>query len=381
MRILVACSLGGAGHLQPLLPFAAAAKRLGYETLVTGPPTLDDMVKRSGHAFAAGGEPPEAQVLSIRERLATCPPHEASTLANREMFGRLATTTMLPTMEKLFADWQPTFVLREPCEYASAMVATRQSIPHAQVAISLAQVEARSITVAEPVLEEHLQGLPATLRAAPYLTRFPAALDPSPFPRTIRYREGRRPAAAPPDWWTDASPPRVYMSFGTVLGRMSIAAGVLRTAIEAVATLDVRVLLTTGRELDRAELGTPPENVHVEAWINQDDVIRSADVVVCHGGSGTVFGAMAAGVPVVAVPLFADQFENGQRTAAAGAGVTISDGYRDASSPLRAATITAGIEQVLGAPNYRRAAVRIAANMANAPTVEEVLDELLPDDH
>jgi UDP:flavonoid glycosyltransferase YjiC (YdhE family) len=46
---------------------------------------------------------------------------------------------------------------------------------------------------------------------------------------------------------------------------------------------------------------------------NSTDTATSADLVVCHGGSGTAFGALAAGVLIVVVPLFADQFENGRR--------------------------------------------------------------------
>jgi hypothetical protein len=43
-----------------------------------------------------------------------------------------------------------------------------------------------------------------------------------------------------------------------------------------------------------------------------------------HGGSGTADGALAAGVPVVVVRLFADQFENGRRLADGGAGLVVA---------------------------------------------------------
>jgi MGT family glycosyltransferase len=172
------------------------------------------------------------------------------------------------------------------------------------------------------------------------------------------------------------------MSFGTVLGHMSIAVAVLRSALKAVEALDVRVLLTVGRVLDLAALGPVPENVHVEAWVDQGDVLGTADVVVCHGGSGTAFGALAAGVPVVVVPVFADQFENGQRIADARAGVTVDNGeravgHRRVIGESDAPRIADAIEQVLTVPPYRAAAARIAAEMASVPTVDEVLDELL----
>jgi hypothetical protein len=138
-----------------LLQLLDAARRGGHDTLVVAPPALAGMVDETAHPFAAGGEPPEAAVAPIRERLPVVPPREASELGNRELFGRLATAAMLPAMDRLVTDWRPDFVVRDPCEYASAVVALRSGIPTAQVAISLAEIEWGSITVAAPALEAH----------------------------------------------------------------------------------------------------------------------------------------------------------------------------------------------------------------------------------
>src|SRR4051794_13434027 len=123
MRVLAACSLGGAGHLRPLVPLLDAARDRGDEVLVIGPPALTGLVEATGHPFVAGDEPPEAVVAPIREQLPVAPAGEASVLGNRELFGRLATTAMRPAMERLFARWRPDLVVRDPCEYASAVVA------------------------------------------------------------------------------------------------------------------------------------------------------------------------------------------------------------------------------------------------------------------
>jgi UDP:flavonoid glycosyltransferase YjiC (YdhE family) len=384
VRVLAACSLGGAGHLNPLLAFLAAAERRGDETLVIGPPAVREMVERTGFWFAAGGEPPEAAVAAIRERLPVAPPFEASVLGNRELFGRLATSAMLERMEEVCAEWRPDIVLRDPCEYASAVIAHPRGIPTAQVAISLAEAEAGSIAVAAPALEEFRVGLVAELRASPYLTRFPARLDPSPFATTLRFREPGAPEAEPlPDWWNGSRAPLIYMTFGTVLGRMSIAAGVYRAALQAVREGPARVLLTVGRTFDVADLGPVPEHVHVEPWIDQAQVLAEAHVVVCHGGSGTVFGALAAGVPVAVVPLFADQFENGRRVARAGAGLIVESSAdppgraRRVITDADAPSIAAAIEEVLHTAAYAQEARRIAQEMATTPTADDVLDALL----
>lgn len=384
--MLVACSLGGSGHLNPLLPFLAAARRRGDDVVVVGPPALQEMVELAGFPFRAGGEPPEAVIAPIRERLPLAPPLEASVLGNRELFGRLATGAMLPHMEQVCADWQPDFVLREPCEYASAVVAFARSISTAQVAISLAEAEAGSIAVAAPALEEHRAGLVEELRASPYLTRFPELLDPSPFPTTVRFREPAAGTAAPlPDWWDGSDAPLVYLTFGTVMGHMSLAAGVYRTALDAVQHLDARVLLTVGRRFDPTGLGAVPGHVHVEPWVDQARVFAEADLVVCHGGSGTVFGALAAGLPMVIVPVFADQFENGRRVASGGAGVTVeaepasADGARRVVTEVDAPRIADAIADALRARSYRVRAREIASEMAATPGVDEVLETLAPE--
>lgn len=137
-------------------------------------------------------------------------------LGNRELFGRLAARALLP-ITRVCERWKPDLLLRDPCEHASASVGRRLDLRVAQVAISLAEVEWGSITVAAAALEELDPGLTAVERATPYLTRFPAELDPSPFPRTIRFRHDQPAPQALPDWWGGNRSPLVYVTFGTVL--------------------------------------------------------------------------------------------------------------------------------------------------------------------
>jgi len=162
---------------------------------------------------------------------------------------------------------------------------------------------------------------------------------------------------------------------------MTRAVETFRLVLDAVADLDARVLLTVGRAVDPAALGPPPRGVHVEQWVNQDDVLAEAELVVGHGGSGTTLGALAAGLPLVVVPQFADQFVNAKRVIAAGAGLAVEpalgdDGRRLSLQPHDAARIRAAIETVRGTPSFRDAARRIGNEMAKASTVDEVIPRL-----
>jgi UDP:flavonoid glycosyltransferase YjiC (YdhE family) len=154
---------------------------------------------------------------------------------------------------------------------------------------------------------------------------------------------------------------------------MSFAPSVFRSVLQAVGKLDARVLLTVGR-LDRSALEPVPANVHVEHWVEQADVLAEAELVVCHGGSGTVLGALASGVPMVILPFFGDQIANAGRIAECGAGLVLDGG--EPAAELRATMIVPSVVRIQRERSFRDAAQRIALEMEGMPAPEQVLDEL-----
>ena len=378
MRVLLAASLGGVGHLEPVVTVGQALRRIGHDPLVLVPPSLKGAVERTDLPHVVGDQPPAAAVEAIWDRVRAGPADTVAGLIDRELFADRCTAAMLAAARSACEAWKPRLVVREPCEYASAVVACEAGIAQVQVGLSLADLESGVLAMVEPIIERYRAGVAGAIREAPYLTRFPGSLDPSPWTDTRRYRQPE-PAARPlPDWWPADDGPLVYVSFGSVLSHLPEATDVYRAALDAVADVPARVLMTVGRAFDVARLGVVPGNVHVEPWVPQADVLAKASVVVCHGGSGTTFGALAAGVPLVVCPLFADQPFNGRLVEAAGAGVLVVP-HSDSAGALRAlgaadvAPLRAAVQRVLGEPVYRDAAQRVAREMATAPTLEEVL--------
>jgi MGT family glycosyltransferase len=199
------------------------------------------------------------------------------------------------------------------------------------------------------------------MTATPCFTLIPPALEA---PRTeqsselLRFRT-EAPAPRPlPDWWHNDEWPLVYLTLGSVVP----IPGLHRAALDALASLPVRVLMTVGRDRHPAELGPVAPNVHVARWVPQADVMPHAAAIVCHGGSGTVTAAMAAGVPAVVMPMIADQYENARRIAELGAGVTI-----DHAEVMR---LPDAVRALLADPAYREAAGRIAQETSGLPTVD-----------
>ena len=122
----------------------------------------------------------------------------------------------------------------------------------------------------------------------------------------------------------------------------------------------MRVLLTVGTEVDPADLGAVPANVHVEPWVPQGAVMAHASAMVGHGGSGSTLAAMAAGMPLAVVPLFADQPENADRVADA----------RRRPAPRRRHRPRRRGHALLEDPSYRANARAVAAEIAALPPVD-----------
>jgi len=70
-----------------------------------------------------------------------------------------------------------------------------------------------------------------------------------------------------------------------------------------------------GRNNDPADYGPLPSNVRIERYIPQTLVFSRCDLLVCHAGSGSVMAAMTHGLPLVLVPIGADQPPNARRCA------------------------------------------------------------------
>jgi UDP:flavonoid glycosyltransferase YjiC (YdhE family) len=97
------------------------------------------------------------------------------------------------------------------------------------------------------------------------------------------------------------------------------AGRLVRTALAALADLPVRVVAVSP---DPSGTKTPA-NARVVEWLSYAAVMPHADVVVCHGGHGTVARALSCGLPLVVCPAAGDMFENAARVVWAGVGVRV----------------------------------------------------------
>jgi UDP:flavonoid glycosyltransferase YjiC (YdhE family) len=374
MRVLLTTKRG-AGHFGPLIPFAHAFRRAGAEVLVAAPHSAHAMVRDAGFPTWLFDEAPDEARDAIFARAREMHRDDAGPYVFTEAFARLDARAALPGVLEACRHWRPDVVVSEICEFAGPIVAEAVGLRGVCVGISQ-QGKGEAVAAASeviPALDELRAdvGLPADPTGAgvvgnPYFTLVPEALEDPATPASRmawRFRVPDAPGGGSQRWAGDDRP-LVYITFGSVVPEMELFPSLYRGAIDAIAPLPVRVLVTVGRDRDPAELGPLPENVTAERWVPQREVMPHAAAMVCHGGSGTVTMGLAGGVPMAILPLFADQPWNAERVAAIGAGIALDEG------PGAAARLGDAISKLIIDPAYRTNARLVAADMRALPSVD-----------
>lgn len=376
MRLLLTCS-GGRGHLDPLLPLAWSAAARGHEITFAVRPWMTAQVEALGYtAFPTGtdlGLAPETRPLVAVDM-------ERELRDLRDGFGRAIARERAADLVPLCRRWRPDIVVWDETDFAAPITAEALALPHASVVVIAAGSFVRPALMA-PALDEvrASHGLPPDPNCGMLARHLvtspvpPSFRDPTvPSPATLHPmrpwtddeeaplhrragRHSRRPS------WADRTPgaPTIYVTLGTVFNHES--GDLFPRILAGLAPLRANILVTVGREIDPASLGPQPPHVTVARFVPQADVLPHADLVVSHGGSGSVLGSLAHGVPLLVIPMGADQPLNAGRVVDLGCGVALD--------PLAATPddVRSAATALLGDPAYASAAHALAVETAGLP--------------
>ena len=156
-----------------------------------------------------------------------------------------------------------------------------------------------------------------------------------------------------------ADAPRIYFTLGTIFNTES--GDLFSRVLDGLADLAMNVIVTVGKHIDPAEFGTQPPHIHIAQYIPQDQLLPHCDLVISHGGSGSVMGALAHGLPMVLIPMGADQPLNAMRCVELGVGMAL-DAVSVTPDEIREAVST-----VLYEPNNKIITQRLWREIANLP--------------
>lgn len=144
----------------------------------------------------------------------------------------------------------------------------------------------------------------------------------------------------------------VYASLGTVFGsRMEIWKAIL----EGCAGLDAQLVIALGGRAKAESLAGGTGNAIVVDYAPQRELLRRAALAITHGGLNSVMEALAAGVPMIAIPITGDQFGVAARVAYAGVGEIVP------ASKCTGTRIAAAARKILRTRAYREREAPISA--------------------
>jgi UDP:flavonoid glycosyltransferase YjiC (YdhE family) len=126
-------------------------------------------------------------------------------------------------------------------------------------------------------------------------------------------------STAPPAWWPPdkKGAPLIYITMGT-----TGIEGFFQKIHDVIEGSEMSAIVTTGRQASGIE---PVQGkLFVEDYIDGDLVMEACDLVVCHGGNGTIYQALGHGKPVLGIPTIPDQRFNMRRVEALGVGKTLT---------------------------------------------------------
>ena len=321
------------GHLHPLIPLARALKEAGHEVAFAASPALEQTVKKVGFIFFAAGldreQDPEFQQLMAQLREMPPGPESEFTIFTQVFWG-VNPRLMVPDLVRLGGTWKPDMLIRESAEAGAAIAAEHLGLPHVDVAPA---AWPKCDSIFEAGAAEHLDPIRLTwgLEPDPDLESLHRYLMVAYAPPTLAAVDIGIPGAYPitteffrpqffdqggdetlPDWVsTMPEQPTIYVTLGTEVNNMpGFYPGVLQTIIEGLRDKAVNLIVTLGRDKDPADFGSQPPNVHIERYIPQSLLLPHCDLIIMHGGSNSLLQALDAGLPMVVIPLIADQFFN-----------------------------------------------------------------------
>jgi UDP:flavonoid glycosyltransferase YjiC (YdhE family) len=382
MRFLFA-TLAGSGHFHPLVPAARAVQANGHAVRLATAPSFHPNVEGSGfEVFAAGFDQErdgsDERYVALQLELESLPANGPSrTLFRiRELFAGLFAERMVPDLLAIADDWQPDLIVREVGEFGGCVAAEVLGIPHASVRSNtmLSTYSRRHLVSEQMARLRAAYGLPPDADTTMLFRYLHLAFEPprfhdpalplAPTSHLLRPVPFSQSGGEGTPGWLGRLPkgPTVSATLGTVFN--SRLPELFRAILDGLRDEPVNLILTIGRDQDPDQFGPQPDNVHIERYIPQDLLFPHCDLVITHAGFSTVAEALAHGLPLVPIPIDADQPLNAERCAALGVAEVIEHHQR---TPV---AIRSAVRTVLGDPSYRRNAEQVRHEIAQLPGPE-----------
>lgn len=350
MRVL--CSSNALlGHLHPMLPLASALRDAGHDVVFTSGTEVAGTLAEAGFELRPAGPDFASLVTAALQRYpdtSFATPQDQQRFGFERLFSELRVEATVTEATRVAHAFAPDIILNEPADFVGPLVAALLDVPNVTLGVGLVlRDDWQRLAVAGVTGAWEAMGLAAPADAGMYrwlyLNQLPRTLQRTtlsslPAVQDLRPIVFGEHTSLPDDLQhLGRERPLVYVTFGTVFGDPAP----LRAVIDDLCDADLDVLVTLGPDGDPDIFGAPGPHVVVRRFVPQGAVLRRCRLVVTHGGAGSVVGAVRFGVPVVVIPMGADQAENAERIVDIGAGRVIE------VSALRPGVIRSNVTELM----------------------------------
>lgn len=392
------------GHTYPFLSVLIELQRRGFSVTMGVSTSAESVPERIAGVRVTGMR------WHAPERV---PTNQGRRAAERVWLHNLARTgePLADTLGRMLAEERPDFLLIDPMLWGAMVAAEASGLPWASLSHNPLSIRGRGLDVRGPgrrpargplgrfrdrvvdfavrmsssrslemvnaLRVKHGLGPLADFRdrylAAPLIiaaTAEPFEYPRSDWPSSLAFVGPLvwEPAADEPEWLDELGERPLVLLVGSTETEYRTASTWIRKVFEALADEPVRVVAT----LPTDEVPEPvPNNVLVKRFVPHRHLLARAMCVICHGGYGITAKALAAGVPVLAIPLVLDRFEVARRVDVAGAGVMLSE--RHLTRERVKAAVRTTIARKAGAERIAEAFRRAGGSAAAADAIESVL--------
>jgi UDP:flavonoid glycosyltransferase YjiC (YdhE family) len=163
--------------------------------------------------------------------------------------------------------------------------------------------------------------------------------------------------------------PAVHVTLGTAY---NFHIQLLTNLVDWLSQLPISVICTAGPGVDLQDFESIAgrHNVYLTDYLPLELVLPRCDAVVTAGGFNTVMGALQFGLPMLVLPLGADQPRNARKVASLGAGISLEAAAADRD------TVTRVVRDLIVQPSYRVIAARLQERIERMPGPDEALTYL-----
>lgn len=160
----------------------------------------------------------------------------------------------------------------------------------------------------------------------------------------------------------------IYISLGTVF---NMAADFYKLCMEALGNREHTVVMSVGARTPISDLGDIPGNFIVSSYVPQTEVLQHAKVFITHGGMNSAHEGLYYGVPLIVLPLSADQPIIAGQVAHIGAGVRLN------MPSLTVDQLREAVDQVLDDASYKQAVATIRESLIASGGYRQAVDEII----